>query len=95
MIPTAFSAAGAICFEIGTSPPTSLSIAPTPSPHFRRFQFNNVHSSGRDKSAPPAWRPFDALPMSKHGGALQRCNAVPSRQQKERAADVVMTKPAL
>jgi hypothetical protein len=33
--------------------------------------------------------------MSKRGEALQRCNAVLARQQKERAADVVMTKPAL
>jgi len=95
MIPTAFSATGAIYCEIVDKPADSLSVAPTPSPHFRRFRFNNVHSSGRDKYAPPAWRPFDAPPMSKRGGALQRCNAVPARQQKERVADVVMTKPAL
>jgi hypothetical protein len=95
MIPTVFSAAGAIYSEIGDQPSDKFVHCPNAFPALSAGLVHNVHSSGRDKYAPPAWRPFDALQMSMRGRALQRCNAVPARQQKECAADVAMTKPAL
>jgi len=42
MIPTAFSVASAIYSEIGASRPTSSSIAPTPSPHFRQVPIQSI-----------------------------------------------------
>jgi hypothetical protein len=96
MVPTAFSAASAIYSEIGDKPADEFVYCPNAIPALPAgFGSINVHSSGRDKYAPPAWRPFDALHMSKRCRALQRCNAVPARQQKECGSDVVMTKPAL
>jgi hypothetical protein len=96
MIPTAFSAASAIYPEIGDKPADEFVCCPNAIPALSAgFGLINVHSSGRDKYAPPIRRPFDALHMSKRCRALQRCNAVPVRQQKECASDVVMTKPAL
>jgi hypothetical protein len=94
MVPTAFSAASAIYSEIGDKPADEFVYCPNAIPALAAG-CDNVHSSGRDKYAPPAWRPFDAPHMSKRCRALQRCNAVPARQQKECLADVVMTKPAL
>jgi hypothetical protein len=95
MIPTAFSAAGAIHSEIGDQPSDEFVHCPNAFPALSARLVHNVHSSGRDKYAPPGRRPFDALGMSKRGRALQRCNAVPARQQKECGSDVAMTKPAL
>jgi hypothetical protein len=93
MIPTAFSVASAIYSEIGASRPTSSSIAPTPSPHFRQvpIQSINVHSSGRDKYAPPAWRPFDALRCRSVARRCKDATPVTARHQKESAGDVEMT----
>jgi hypothetical protein len=96
MIPTAFSAASAIYSEIGDKPADEFVCCPNAIPALSAgFGLINVHSSRHDKYAPPIRRPFDALHMSKRCRALQRCNAVPARQQKECASDVVMTKPAL
>jgi hypothetical protein len=96
MIPTAFSAASAIYSEIGDQPADEFVCCPNAIPALSAgFGSINVHSSGRDKYAPPGRRPFDALHMSKRRRALQRCNAVPARQQKECASGVAMTKPAL
>ena len=95
MIPTAFAAAGAIYSEIGDQPSDEFARYPNAFPALSAGLVHNVHSSRRDKYAPPGRRPFDALHMSKRGRALQRCNAVPARQQKECAADVEMTKAAL
>jgi hypothetical protein len=96
MIPTAFSAASAIYCEIGDKPADEFVYCPNAIPALSAgFGSINVHSSGRDKYAPAAWRPFDALHMSKRCRALQRCNAVPAGQQKECAVGVAITKPAL
>jgi hypothetical protein len=61
MIPTAFLAASAIYSKIDDQPANEFLCYPNASRSFGRFRFNNVHSSGRDKYAPPA------------GGHLTRC----------------------
>ena len=95
MIPTVFSAAAAIYSEIGDQPSDEFVHCPNAFPALSAGLVHNVHSSRRDKYAPPGRRPFAAPHMSKRGRALQRCNAVPVGQQKECAADVEMTKAAL
>src|ERR1700686_1667332 len=95
MIPTASSAAGAIHSEIGDRPSDDFAHCPNAFPALSAGLVHNVHPSRREKYAPPGRRPFDALLMSKYGGALQRCNAVTAQQQKGCAADVELAKPAL
>jgi hypothetical protein len=91
MIPTASSAARAIYCEIGNKPADTF-YCPNAIPALSAgFELINVHSSLRDKYAPPTWRPFDAPHMSKRGGALQRCNAcsraAPKRMRGRRGND--------
>jgi hypothetical protein len=96
MVPTAFSAASAICSEIGDKPADEFVYCPNAIPALSAgLSSINVHSSWRDKYAPPV------------GGHLTRCRCrsvaerckdatpVPARHQKECAGDVAMTKPAL
>jgi hypothetical protein len=83
MVPTAFSAASAIYCEIDDKPADEFVLLPQRHPRtFGGFSSINVHSSRRDKYAPPAWRPFDAPQTSKRRRALQRCNAVAAGNQK-------------
>ena len=96
MIPTAFSAASAIYSEIGDQPADEFVHCPNAFPALSAG-FGSIMYIPRGVTVlhHPLRRPFDAPGMSKRGRALQRCNGVPARQQKECAADVAMTKPAL
>jgi hypothetical protein len=53
MIPTAFSAASAIYSEIGDQPSDEFVHCPNAFPALSAGLVHNVHSSGRDKYAPP------------------------------------------
>jgi hypothetical protein len=55
MIPTAFSAASAIYSEIVDQPSDEFVHCPNAFPALSAGLVHNVHSSGRDKYAPPAW----------------------------------------
>jgi hypothetical protein len=88
MIPTAFSAASAIYSEIGDQPADEFAYCPNAIPALSAGfgSINNVHSSGRDKYAPPAWRPFDALRCRSVARRCKDATPVTARHQKECAA---------
>jgi hypothetical protein len=76
MVPTAFSAAGAIYSEIGDKPADEFVYCPNAIPALSAgLSSINVHSSGRDKYAPPV------------GGHLTRCTC---RSVAERCKDATL-----
>jgi hypothetical protein len=75
MIPTAFSAAGAIHSEIGDQPSDKFAHCPNAFPALSAGLVHNVHSSRRDKYAPPG------------GGHLTCCTC---RSVAERCKDATL-----